>query len=142
MDRSSSASIHCEELHKTFVYWQRKPLIREIYRDFYLRIRTFLFCDQHGCTVELGTGFSGLKSIYPSCIATDLFSTPWVDQSENVYRLSFSDATVSNLVMMDVFHHLEYPGDALAEFARVLKPKNSSISGWHLCKSRNVDRTG
>jgi hypothetical protein len=58
MDRSSSASIHCEELHKTFVYWQRKPLIREIYRDFYLRIRSFLFCDQHGCTVKLGTGFA------------------------------------------------------------------------------------
>jgi len=127
MDRSSAASIHCEELHKTFVHWQRKPLIREIYRDFYLRIRSFLFSDQHGCTVELGAGFAGLKSVLPGCIATDLFPTPWVDQSENVYRLSFSDATVSNLVMMDVFHHLEYPGDALAEFMRVLKPNGRLI---------------
>jgi SAM-dependent methyltransferase len=127
MDRSSAASIHCEELHKSFVCWQRKPLIREIYRDFYLRIRSLLFCDQHGCTVELGAGFAGLKSVFPGCIATDLFPTPWVDQSENVYRLSFADATVSNLVMMDVFHHLEFPGDALTEFIRVLKPNGRLI---------------
>jgi hypothetical protein len=140
--RSYLEEIHRDELHKTYAHWQRKPLICEIYRDFYLRIRSFLFCDQHRYTVELGAGFAGLKSVFPVCIATDLFPTPWVDQLENVYRLSFSDATVSNLVMMDVFHHLEFPGDALAEFMRVLKPKYSAISGWHLCKSRNVDRTG
>ena len=31
----------------------------------------------------------------------------------------------SNLILFDVWHHLEYPGSAMAEFARVLAPKGS-----------------
>ena len=123
MERMPAASIHNSELQDTFEIWKRKPLIRDIYRDFYLLIRTWLVQNQDGCTVELGAGFGGLKSVQPNCIATDLFSTPWIDQTENAYQLSFDDSCVSNLVMMDVFHHLEFPGDALAECLRVLKPR-------------------
>ncbi len=123
MERMPAASIHHRELQDTFEIWQRKPLIREVYNDFYLLLRTCLFQDRNGCTIELGAGFGGLKVVQPNCIATDLFSTPWIDQTENAYRLSFADSSVSNLVMMDVFHHLEFPGDAAAECLRVLKPR-------------------
>ena len=40
---------------------------------------------------------------------------------ENAYQLSFGDATVSDLILFDVFHHLHYPGAALREFGRVLR---------------------
>lgn len=58
----------------------------------------------------------------PDALATDLFPSPWIDQTENAYALSFADGSVSNLILVDVWHHLQYPGTALAEFHRVLGP--------------------
>ena len=37
-----------------------------------------------------------------------------------VRALTFADESVANLILFDVWHHLEYPGTALAEFQRVL----------------------
>jgi SAM-dependent methyltransferase len=51
-----------------------------------------------------------------------VFPYPWLDRVENAYKLTFADATLSNLLMVDVFHHLRYPGAALREFQRVLQP--------------------
>jgi len=58
----------------------------------------------------------------PDAIATDLFPNPWLDQTENVYALSFATTSVSSVILFDVFHHLEYPGAALQEIHRVLRP--------------------
>lgn len=63
-----------------------------------------------------------IKEVIPDCIRTDLFPNPWIDQVENAYALSFTDQTVSDLILLDVFHHLRYPGTALNEFFRVLQP--------------------
>jgi SAM-dependent methyltransferase len=51
-----------------------------------------------------------------------LFPNPWIDQVENAYALTFADATVSDLILFDVFFHLRHPGTALRECARVLRP--------------------
>jgi SAM-dependent methyltransferase len=63
-----------------------------------------------------------IKEVIPDCVTTDLFPNPWLDCQENAYRLSFADGAVSNLILFDVWHHLRYPGTALAEFRRVLAP--------------------
>jgi SAM-dependent methyltransferase len=77
--------------------------------------------------VELGSGIGKIKSIIPSCICTDLFPNPWIDQVENAYDLSFQNSSISNLILFDVFHHLKYPGNALDELNRVLKPNGRLI---------------
>jgi SAM-dependent methyltransferase len=122
MERLSATETHSRELGNTFEIWQRKPLIRQVYQDFYWLIKGCLVEDLNSCTIELGSGFSGLKTIYSECVATDLFLTPWVDSVENAYQLSFAENSVRNVVMVDVFHHLEFPGDALKECFRVLAP--------------------
>jgi SAM-dependent methyltransferase len=58
----------------------------------------------------------------PECLITDIFPNPWLDRVEDAYALSFADASVGNLILFDVFHHLEFPGTALNEFARVVRP--------------------
>ena len=73
-------------------------------------------------TVELGSGIGAIKEFIPSCITTDIFPNPWLDRVENAYSLSFADSSVSNLILFDVFHHLEWPGTAFDEFSRVLQP--------------------
>ena len=112
---------HNLEIQANAAHWNRKPLLRRIYREFYEQIAGALRRDLDGVTVEIGSGIGNLKSVLPEAIATDIFANPWLDQVENAYDLTFADATVANLILFDVWHHLEFPGTALAEFNRVLQ---------------------
>jgi SAM-dependent methyltransferase len=102
--------------------WQRKPLLRAVYKGFHEKIAARLDRSVPGLVVELGSGMGSIKEVIPDCVTTDLFPNPWLDRQENAYRLSFANASVSNLILFDVWHHLRYPGAALAEFRRVLAP--------------------
>jgi SAM-dependent methyltransferase len=45
-----------------------------------------------------------------------------IDLVGDAYHLPFPNDSVSDLILIDVLHHLRYPGTALAEFHRVLLP--------------------
>ena len=114
-------NLHQEFINKNQEYWNRKPLLRTLYGDFYRQISTHLSRLPDGKIVELGSGLGNIHEVIPDCIRTDLFPNPWIDQIENAYKLSFADETVSDLILTDVFHHLKYPGTALNELHRVLR---------------------
>jgi SAM-dependent methyltransferase len=126
MDRQSIDQ-HNIEIQKNLKSWENKPLLREIYGEFYKKIHGYVDYSIDGKIVELGSGIGNIKIEIPDAISTDLFENPWIDQVENAYQLSFADNSVSNLILFDVFHHFEYPGNALSEFYRVLKPKGRVI---------------
>ncbi len=113
--------LHQELIQKNIEYWNRKPLLKTLYGDFYLLISKNLSSLSNHKIVELGSGLGNIKDFIPDCMRTDLFPNPWIDQVENAYSLSFDDESVSDLIMTDVFHHLKYPGTALQEFYRVLR---------------------
>ncbi len=113
---------HNIEIQHNREAWQRKPMLRDVYRDFYRLIASNLNFQIRGSIVELGSGMGHIKEVIPHCITTDLFSNPWLDHQENCYKLSFADSMVSHLILFDVWHHLRYPGTALQEFHRVLAP--------------------
>jgi SAM-dependent methyltransferase len=121
------AERHDAEIHENLASWEKKPLLRAVYRAFYELIGSRLLPSAPGKTVELGSGIGNLKSVLPDCVATDLFPNPWLDRVENAYRLSSDDASLTNLVLFDVFHHLEYPGTALDELARVLADRGRLV---------------
>lgn len=113
---------HNLEIAKNLATWNKKPLLHRVYRDFHQRITRHL-ANLPGCAVvELGSGIGNIKEAIPYCLRTDIFPNPWIEQVENAYRLSFADQTISDLILIDVFHHLRYPGAALREFWRVLAP--------------------
>jgi SAM-dependent methyltransferase len=101
--------------------WDRKPVLRSLYRNFHERIAAECACVP-GPTVELGSGIGGLRSVIPDCILTDIEPGPGIDRVETAYALTFDDASIANLIMIDVFHHLRYPGTALDEACRALAP--------------------
>ena len=111
---------HNVEIYENLQYWENKPLLRKIYEDFYALITKQVDLNLKGKVVELGSGIGNLKTHIPECITTDIFPNKWIDQVENAYQLSFEDNSVSNIILFDVWHHLEYPGNALKEFNRVL----------------------
>jgi Methyltransferase domain len=118
---------HQEEVLLNLERWRRKPLLHEIYRDFQKTIATYIAPDLAGEIVEIGSGIGSIRDVIPRCIRTDLCPNPWIDRVENAYSLSFGEKTVSHLILFDVFHHLQYPGSALAEFRRVLVPRGRVI---------------
>ena len=118
---------HNLEIQANAEHWRRKPLLQKIYRDFYNEIAGELQRDVPGETVEIGSGIGNLKTVVPEALATDIFPNPWLDRIENAYAMSFADGSVANLILFDVWHHLEYPGTALGEFRRVLAPQGRLI---------------
>jgi len=113
---------HNKEIYENRAAWERKPALRRIYRRLYEEIAAALPREAKGITLELGSGMGNIKEVLPKCITSDIFPNPWLDRVENAYALSFGPRTISNLILFDVWHHLQYPGAALREFRRVLAP--------------------
>lgn len=113
---------HNAEIQANLAHWNRKPVLRKIYRDFHERIAHFVRPELPGLKVELGSGIGNIKEVLPDCLRTDLFPNPWIDQVESAYQVSFADESVSHFILFDVFHHLRYPFTALDELRRALRP--------------------
>lgn len=113
---------HDTEIQKNLLYWEKKPILRKIYREFHQLIAGEMTNISGLKTIEIGSGIGNIKEVIPHCIRTDLFPNPWIDQVENTYELSFPDESISDLILFDVFHHLRFPGTAIQEFWRVLSP--------------------
>ncbi len=114
-------SRHADEAELNLALWNKKPLLRQIYHGFHQRIAAELVDADGGINAELGSGIGNIREVIPDCLRTDIFPRPWLDGVENAYAMSFADASVANLVLFDVFHHLQYPGTALTECRRVLR---------------------
>jgi SAM-dependent methyltransferase len=106
---------HNIEIHQNRESWERKPGLRAVYARFYGEIAARIRRDIRGKIVELGSGLGNIRTAIPDCITTDI----WV---EDAYQLEFENGSVSNLILFDVWHHLQFPGSALKEFKRVLAP--------------------
>jgi SAM-dependent methyltransferase len=122
VEATCSLAQHQTEVEENRRFWEAKPVLRKIYEGFHRKIRRWCRHDMNLATVEIGSGLGQIKAVIPHCITTDVFSNPWLDRTENAYRLSFGDGTVANLILFDVWHHLRYPGTAFNEFRRVLAP--------------------
>jgi SAM-dependent methyltransferase len=99
--------------------WERKPVLRLVYDDFYDRIAAAC---RPGLTIEIGGGIGNLKRRLTDVVATDIQSAPWLDCVADAQRLPFAEGCASNIVMVDVLHHLEFPVVFFREAARVLRP--------------------
>lgn len=99
--------------------WDRKPVMRVIYDDFYDRI---IAACRPGLTIELGGGIGNLKRRAPAVVATDIQFAPWLDCVADAQHLPFAENSAANIVMVDVLHHIEFPIVFFREALRVLKP--------------------
>jgi SAM-dependent methyltransferase len=98
--------------------WERKPVIRLIYNDFYDRIVSECV---PGVTIEIGGGIGNLKRRLPNVVSTDIQFANWLDCVADAQHLPFPASMVANVVMVDVLHHVEFPVHFFREAARVLR---------------------
>lgn len=122
--------------HEHRSIWYTKPIIRRIYREWYWMVRFWLV---PGRTVELGSGIGNFKGFRPSTISTEIVPLRWVNAVANAEDLPFKHSTISNLVMIDVLHHVNRRWRVFDEANRVLRtggrviliePYMSLVSWW------------
>jgi SAM-dependent methyltransferase len=101
--------------------WHARPLVRELYGEWFARLGARL-SRASGRSVELGAGIGKLAEVVPSVLPTDVEPTPWTDVVADAERLPYEDASLANLVLVDVFHHLPRPARFLDEATRTLVP--------------------
>jgi len=99
--------------------WDRKPVLRTVYQDFYDRLAPEC---RPGTTIEIGGGIGNLKQRLADVVATDIQFAPWLDCVADAQRLPFAAGSAANIVMVDVLHHLEFPAVFFRDAARVLRP--------------------
>jgi SAM-dependent methyltransferase len=126
-EQSRSVEQHLREILRNRKAWENKPVLQKIYGSFYQEIAACLTEPLEGLVLEVGSGIGVAKRFIPNCVTSDIYANPWLDRVENAYGLRFNDSSIRNLILFDVFHHLKYPGSALAEFRRVVTPKGRVI---------------
>jgi len=104
--------------------WQRKRILRTIYSDWYKKIIKDL---KRGKTLELGSGIGNFKVFKPDIISSDVVCCDWLDMCFDAHNIPLSNNSLSNIAMIDLFHHLRDPAVFLNEAYRVLKKKGRLI---------------
>ncbi len=104
--------------------WNAKPVLRTVYGDLFDRISAACCA---GRTLEIGSGISNLRERMTEVITSDIQFSPNVDVVADAQRLPFCDGILSNIVMLDVLHHLEYPLLFFRSAARSLKKRGRVI---------------
>jgi SAM-dependent methyltransferase len=104
--------------------WATKKLLKLVYDDYYRRISDACV---PGVTVEIGGGIGQFKEFSPEAISSDIQQSPMIDVVVDAQRLPFRAAAVSNIVMLDVLHHVEFPALFFDEALRVLRPGGRCI---------------
>jgi SAM-dependent methyltransferase len=108
-----------DALNSYLSIWDRKPVLRLVYNDIFDRIAARCVA---GTTLEIGGGIGNFKERLPNVISSDIQFGRWLDIVADAQRLPFRDGSLSNIVMLDVLHHIEFPLLFLREAARALRP--------------------
>lgn len=107
-----------EALNNYRAVWKRKPILRTLYNDIFARIASRCV---PGTTLEIGGGIGNLKDQVADLVSSDIQYAPWLDLVADAQKLPFADGALSNIVMLDVMHHIEFPSLLFREASRVLR---------------------
>ncbi len=100
--------------------YQNKDLIKIIYNNYYKKIKENIYTSNKKKILELGSGGGNIKKVIQNCITSDQFKNKNIDRIENIYKINFKKNSISNIILIDVFHHVQFPNLALKEIHRVL----------------------
>ena len=111
---------HKEIDYKNRKIYQNKDLIKIIYNNYYKNIKKNIYLSDKKKILELGSGGGNIKKVIKECITSDQFKNKNIDRIENIYKINFKKNSISNIILIDVFHHLQFPSLALKEIHKVL----------------------
>lgn len=107
--------------------FQKKKLIKKIYYDYFKEVKKNIVQRSNFPILEIGSsGF--IKDIIPNCITSNLVKNDiMIDKKIDIFKLGKKKGVFSNIIMIDIFHHLEFPmlaiknlNEALCKNGRVI----------------------
>ena len=104
---------------------RNKPLLRRLFEGFYRECRRMderYFRDSPGKRLEIGSGSSFFKEVFPDVLTSDIKPLPFVDYVARAETLPFEDNSLRAIYAINVFHHLPNPRLFFKELERVLHP--------------------
>lgn len=117
---------HSKVNNKNILIIKSKKLLQKIYMNYFELAKANINDVNSSKILEIGSGPGLIKSVIPNCITSDLFFNENLDRIENVYQTNFKSGELSDIIMIDVFHHIKHPLIALNELNRVLN-KNGKL---------------
>lgn len=107
--------------------FKKKKILQIIYNNYFNLIKKQIFENKKYPIIEIGSiGF--IKKILPNCITSNLVkNNSMIDKKQNIYSLIKSKKKYSNIILIDVFHHLRFPKIALKNMHKVLSSKGRVI---------------
>ena len=120
-------SKHGEIDLKNRVIFTKNGLLKKIYFDYFEMIKKNLLNETKKPCLEIGSsGF--IKEVISNCITSNLSRyDDTIDREENIYSLKIKKNSISNIILIDIFHHLEFPKLALDNMLNALEVKGKII---------------
>lgn len=91
-------------LEQSLAKWRDSPELRAVYADIYASMRESLV---PGRILEIGSGIGVAKEYFADLVTSDVRRTAFVDREISAYEIPCEGW--SNLIAMDVLHHLQEP---------------------------------
>jgi SAM-dependent methyltransferase len=106
-----------------------KPLVRQLFEDFYHRCRTLdeKYLSGAGVRIEIGSGSGFIDEVYRDVITSDVKPLPFVRLACRGEDLPFRDGAVRAVYAINTFHHIPAPRAFLTELVRVLRPGGGAV---------------
>lgn len=106
---------------------KRKSFLRAFYNEVYAFFGANIPLGLAGGVLELGSGGGFCKDILPGAIASDLIRLPYLDLTCSARAIPFADGSLSSILLLNVFHHLNNCADFLNEAIRCLAPGGAVV---------------
>jgi SAM-dependent methyltransferase len=106
-----------------------KIMLRGVFEEIY-RLSAALderYFWAEGRRIELGSGASFMKEIFPAVVATDVKPAAHLDLVADAQALPLRPGSVRAFYALDCFHHLARPEDFFTELDRTLNPGGGCI---------------
>ncbi len=103
---------------------ETKPMMREIFSDFYQAVRAAdeKYLSGDGARIEVGAGVSFFKKIFPDVLVTDIQPAAHLDQVMDALALPVAAGSVRVVYGINCFHHFPDIPRFFTEMRRALLP--------------------
>lgn len=109
---------------------RKKVLLRRLFEGFYRNCRALdlsHFGSCPGLRIEIGSGSSFFRDVFPDVLASDIKTLPFVDFVARAEALPLPANSVRAIYAINVFHHFSRPRQFFRELIRVVAPGGGAV---------------
>lgn len=103
----------------------KKKMLKKLFEKFYhlcIKADQKYFKCNSTKRLEIGSGSSFIKAVYPEVLTSDIKPLPFTDLVCSAENIPFGDNELRSIIGINVFHHIPNPRLFFKEALRVLEP--------------------